>query len=499
MRAATLMRQLLGLIAAGVATLAAVPAATAATVTVRAVSDATGAWIEAFYVAAPGELNDVVVSGAGDARLRITDSGAVITPTGRCTSIDAHSVLCRAPRSDPFLYHAQVELGDLDDRVATPKPTADVELSANGGPGNDTLTGADGGVLSGGAGDDRIYGGPCCSTLNGGDGNDEIHGSDDSYDDLDGGAGDDRLFGGDEVNYYNGLDDHGDAIRGGGGRDQIYGGRGNDWLTDGDRDGATTGQAPGPDTFDGGGGADTLSYRGRTQPVTVRAGGGGEAGEAGELDSVKSIENAVGGVGDDRLVGDLRANAFEGAGGDDVLDGGGGADELQGGRGDDRLRGGRDKDTLAGGPGLDELSCGTGRDLLKVVEGRRLREPVRGDCEHVEFTWDVASSMRLRSRPTRTRTWWLQLRAACPYVYDDAYVACRGTIVLRETGRRHRLLARGHFRRGDDGARFAVPLALTRLGYRRIARGVSATIVLRVTAPRTPARPFRWRMKAGAT
>jgi hypothetical protein len=134
MQAATLARQLLGVTTMGVVALASASAATAATVTVRAVDDATGEWIEVYYVAAPGERNDVVVRGAGARRLRITDSGAEITPTGLCASIDTHSVVCRGGRRDPFLYIAQVDLGDLDDRVATPKPTADVELNASGGP-----------------------------------------------------------------------------------------------------------------------------------------------------------------------------------------------------------------------------------------------------------------------------------------------------------------------------------------------------------------------------
>jgi RTX calcium-binding nonapeptide repeat (4 copies) len=503
LQARTVIHQLPKLIAVLVATLALAPVASAATVTVRTASDDTGEWIEAYYVAAPGERNDVLLVHVSDSRLRISDPGAVIIATGRCRSIDSHSAACHAPRDDPFLYIARVELGDLDDRVATSQPTDDIELTADGGPGNDVLKGAsDAGVLSGGAGDDQLDGGEGPDKLDGGDGFDLLSGGV-GYDELNGGAGGDQLHGGDEVYFPGGdeiaVDDHGDSLNGGGGPDQLSGGRGNDSLTDGDRDGPAADAGPGPDTLNGGRGSDMLSYAGRTSPVSVRAGVSGDAGEADERDSIRGIENVLGGAGDDRLVGDHRANWLRGRGGDDALDGRGGADELWGGRGDDRLLGGRDGDVLAGGSGIDDLSCAVGDDVLKVVEGRKVHELVPSSCERLEFSWGEPGSVWLRSHPTKMRSWWLRLRAACPIVFDDAYVGCRGTIILRETGGRHRLLARGRFRRGDDGADFAVPLALTSLGYRWATgrlRGTSATVVLRIIAQDTPRRPFRWRIRA---
>ncbi|GIX14725.1 MAG: protease [Paracoccaceae bacterium] len=103
------------------------------------------------------------------------------------------------------------------------------------------------------------------------------------------------------------------------------------------------------------------------------------------------IENAIGGSGDDRLIGNQVRNDLTGGRGDDRLDGlargdwlfggpgadlmiggtgndwlwgGRGEDLLRGDSGDDRLFGGRDDDTLMGGTGRDRLDGGSGADRL---------------------------------------------------------------------------------------------------------------------------------------
>ena len=493
-------RLLVGLLlAVAVACLALAAAAPAATVTVR--RDSYGS-PKLFYVAAPGERNDVVVASAGDSALRITDPGAVISATGQCESAGPHSALCRA--RDDYLYSAYVAVGDLDDRVAPSKRSEDMELSADGGPGNDVLGGAaDGGVLNGGPGDDQLTTGVDTSgpyVLNGGDGQDRLYG-DDGMDDLNGGAGDDQLYGGNEVA------EDGDRLDGGGGEDRLYGGGGDDTLTDGDRDGMPGSAAPGSDTLDGGPGRDTLSYRARTRAVSVRAGVSADAGETGERDDVAGIENLVGGAGDDRLVGDRRRNQLDGGVGDDTLIGSDGADMLWGGRGGDRLFAGPGADVLSPGPGRNLQSCGLGDDLLKnASRSRQVRQIVPDACEQLEFPWGSTVSPNrdldavwLHPHPTHAQTWWLNIRTACPWVDEDSFVRCRGTIILRETHGRHQLLAEGQFRRGADGADFTVPLALTTVGYRwstgRLGRR-SATGSLSMTAERTSSRPFRWRISA---
>jgi len=82
------------------------------------------------------------------------------------------------------------------------------------------------------------------------------------------------------------------------------------------------------------------------------------------------IENAVGGRGDDRLVGNDAANWLAGGAGDDWLEGGAGADVLEGGPG---------RDLLAGGKGSDVF---TGR--LADLDGDRILDLGPGDVLRIE-------------------------------------------------------------------------------------------------------------------
>ena len=65
------------------------------------------------------------------------------------------------------------------------------------------------------------------------------------------------------------------------------------------------------------------------------------------------IENAVGGGGNDTLIGNAIANTLTGNAGNDVISGGGGNDILNGGAGNDTLTGGAGNDELHGGDGTD--------------------------------------------------------------------------------------------------------------------------------------------------
>ena len=88
------------------------------------------------------------------------------------------------------------------------------------------------------------------------------------------------------------------------------------------------------------------------------------------------VERAVGGGGNDRLIGNQAANTLHGGAGADVLDGEGGADRLEGGAGSDRLAGAGGADVLVGGTGADvfvfrgtaESPC-RGGDRLAGFEG----------------------------------------------------------------------------------------------------------------------------------
>lgn len=88
------------------------------------------------------------------------------------------------------------------------------------------------------------------------------------------------------------------------------------------------------------------------------------------------IEQAVGGGGNDRLIGNAADNLLAGMGGTDRLHGGAGNDTLQGGAsadllygeaGDDVLQGGNGADVLFGGAGADVINGGAGEDWARYA------------------------------------------------------------------------------------------------------------------------------------
>jgi serralysin len=86
------------------------------------------------------------------------------------------------------------------------------------------------------------------------------------------------------------------------------------------------------------------------------------------------IENAIGGAGNDSMVGNVKANQLSGGAGADRLFGLGGNDKLFGVSGNDRLDGGIGNDLLNGGVGRDILIGALGRDVFdfnSVTESRR--------------------------------------------------------------------------------------------------------------------------------
>jgi Ca2+-binding RTX toxin-like protein len=207
-------------------------------------------------------------------------------------------------------------LGD----VVTGSPTL-LGLTLNGDSGGD--------ALSGGQGDDTISGGTGNNVLFGGDGDDT----------LTGGTGDDTLAGGM-------------------GGDTLTGGLGNDVFDEGD-------SLSGSDTMAGGGGNDFLTYAARSAGVTVTMDGVFDDGEAGEFDNVGAdIENAIGGSGDNVLVGSTAGNDLAGGPGNDVIDGGSGDDTLSGGLGNDRETGGAGNDIVFGDDGDDVILEGAGNDVV---------------------------------------------------------------------------------------------------------------------------------------
>jgi Ca2+-binding RTX toxin-like protein len=272
-----------------------------------------------------GNGEDLLSGGAGDDRLAPFAGGDVAGGDGQDTVDFAQYTGTR------FGIYADLE-GDRDDCMAA-APCAvrsDVEH------------------LDGSSGDDELHGDARANTIRGMSRYDEIHGG--GGDDLlDGGGYNDRLFGED-------------------GDDRLLGGDGDDVLEDGpgaDHSDGGTGwdlmvQPADPDSGDrfvGGDQRDEVSYRARSEPVQVELGDPrAPQGAAGEGDSIAlDVENATGGSAGDRLIGDGRDNALDGAEGDDHLAGGGGEDSLLGSDGDDVI----DEGNVPNGPDHPRGNDGT--------------------------------------------------------------------------------------------------------------------------------------------
>lgn len=79
-----------------------------------------------------------------------------------------------------------------------------------------------------------------------------------------------------------------------------------------------------------------------------------------------SIENAIGGSGNDLIIGNDLANSIQGGAGNDTLYGGNGDDTIEAGAGNDSLNGSIGNDYLDGGTGADTMNGGVGDDIYVV-------------------------------------------------------------------------------------------------------------------------------------
>ncbi|NKD78094.1 calcium-binding protein, partial [Haematospirillum sp. H1815] len=239
-------------------------------------------------------------------------------------------------------------LGQRAPVKVTLRGAEDVTVYVNG-VAEDTLRNIEN--VTGGSGDDTLYGDDKDNKLIGGDGNDTLDGSA-GNDTLDGSYGNDTLYGRDGSDY----------LYGGDGNDTLDGGDGNDWLE---------GRA-GNDTLDGGAGMDIASYYYKRAPVKVTLRGAEDATvyvDGVAEDTLRNIENVRGGDGNNELTGDDKDNMLFGSYGNDTLDGGAGNDELYGDFGDDILFGNDGNDRLYGRAGNDTLDGGMGSDTLIGGDG----------------------------------------------------------------------------------------------------------------------------------
>ena len=250
-----------------------------------------------------------------------------------------------------------------------------------------------GDILSGDAGNDLLVGGRGDDALNGGKGFDTANFNDASFDvtadlvsghalidlggsteddllisieGLTGGGGNDHLYGNSAANSLAGMNGY-DSLDGREGNDRLYGGDGNDNLTGG----------TGADVLNGGAGIDTVLYDQSTAGVNVNlstgVGSGGEA--AGDMFS--GIEDVLGSKFNETLTGNALSNIFFGGLGDDSIAGGGG---------DDIIFGGTGADTMNGGSGVDRIDYDGGSAGIKV-------DLVKQTATGGDATGDVFSSI----------------------------------------------------------------------------------------------------------
>lgn len=224
-----------------------------------------------------------------------------------------------------------------------------------GGEGNDTIWGENGfNTLAGEAGNDEILGGIDNDTIYGGNGNDTINGSQ-GDDNLSGDLGNDILNGG----------DGGDILDGGEGDDNLNGGMGNDLLRDNSGNNTLYGNEGRDRLF---GGIDSDLLNGGTGSDILYSGNGNDTlkGEAGN-------DTLFGSTGEDTLFGGAGNDLLHGSFDNDTLYGGGGNDYLMGAAENDRLEGGNGNDTLVGGQGDNYSLGGEGNDVFYLnIEGNNL-------------------------------------------------------------------------------------------------------------------------------
>lgn len=222
-------------------------------------------------------------------------------------------------------------------------------------------------TLSGGLGDDIIFGQGGDDLLDGGEGNDSLSGGsgddlltgDIGNDTLLGGSGADTIFGGDGDDYIEGGEGD-DLLRTGLGNDTLLGGEGNDTLMN----------SAGDDSLVGGTGDDSIVA---TEGNDTLIGGEGNDTMFGGADN----DSLIGGTGHDVMYGEDGNDALQGDEGDDTMQGGTGLDTMDGGAGADVMWGGADNDVMTAGTGNDTLHGGSGNDS---VEGGDDNDLIYGDA-----------------------------------------------------------------------------------------------------------------------
>lgn len=261
------------------------------------------------------------------------------------------------------------------------------------GGGNDTVYGERGvDEIYGEGGDDTIYGERGSDTLDGGGGEDRIYGSRGS-DKIEGGPGSD-LVEGEQGN---------DTVHGGSGdRDFVQGNQGDDSLDGGAGNEDVIAGGTGNDHIDGGPGEhDIADYQGIGGGVTIDLADQSVTGAEGE--HLSGIEDAIGGSGNDTIVGSADPNRLDGGPGSDHLVASGGGDAAFGGPGGDQCTGGFAAETSCGPAGG---ANGLAVEIYESIDGQSTliltgtAGPDQGTVEHAGGRFSISGPDVTNGDPT---------------------------------------------------------------------------------------------------
>ena len=341
----------------------------------------------------PGDGTDLMEGGDGIDTAEVNGgNGAEIF------TITANGTRVRFDRTSPAPF--SLDIGTTENFVLNMNDGYDVFIAGNGlaslinltidgGDGNDRITGGDGNdTLIGGSGNDVITGGRGADTLIGGTGDDTfIWNPGDGSDTVDGGDGTDTLV-------FNGSDasenisitnnhgrvsltrDVGNVTMDLNGIERIdfnaFGGADIDVVGDLTGTGVTQvaidlESAPGSGVGDGA--ADSVTVNGTAGNDTVQVSGVGGSVTVAGLPATVTLAGAEG-ANDQLLVNGGAGNDVINAAGltagnvQLTIDGGAGNDTITGSQGDDVLIGGDGNDTVIGGRGNDQAFLGNGNDTF---------------------------------------------------------------------------------------------------------------------------------------
>ena len=255
-----------------------------------------------------GRGNDILAGGPGADELIGGDNsptvgdtasyaGSMAGVTVRLHSFQAMGGDAEGDTFDETVVYPWTDMDEDDNPIEREATLPDIE-NLTGSNHADILAGDHrANTISGGRGDDKLYGGP--------------DGDDSNSDTLNGGSGNDMLFGGVGADTLNGGSGN-DSLWGGPGQDVVNGDDGHDMIYVNFEPGET---AETTDTVNGGDGNDTISFEKWVDEeddtiVTLNL---------STSTSITNIENIIGSDEDDMLTGNDGHNIIEGGDGDDVL------------------------------------------------------------------------------------------------------------------------------------------------------------------------------------